>query len=61
MSAEKSLKVIADRLEHIDTLMVTMDERSSRIEEHLKDIAEAVKIMAKKPPMGSMIFGDIKA
>ena len=61
MSAEKSLKVIADRVEHIDTLMVTMDERSATIEKHLEDIPQALNSMAKARPMGPLVFGNINA
>lgn len=52
MSAEKSLKVIAERLENIETLMIATDERSAKIEKHLETIAQVLKFMAQDQRLG---------
>lgn len=52
MSAEKSLKVIAERLENIETLMLATDERSAQIEKHLQTIVQVLTFMAKEQGLG---------
>ena len=52
MSAEKSLKVIAERLENIETLMLARDERSAQIEKHLQTIAQVLTFMAEEQRFG---------
>ena len=52
MSAEKSLKVIAERLENIETLMLATDERSAKMEKHLQTIAQVLTFMAKEQRFG---------
>lgn len=48
MSAEKSLKVIAERLENIETLLDAANERSARMENHLQSIAQVLKFIAQE-------------
>lgn len=63
MSAEKSLKVIAERLENIETLMSATDERSAKIEQHLETIAKTLKTIEKDRHLGPgpVVFGDLIA
>ena len=63
MSAEKSLKVIAERLENIETLMSATNERFERIEEHLQTIAKTLKSIEKDGHKGEgpVVFGDLIA
>ena len=48
MSAEKTLKVIAERLENIETLMTAADERAARIENHLQTVAQVLTFIAQE-------------
>ena len=52
MSAEKTLKVIAERLENIETLMSATDERSAKIEKHLETIAQVLTFIAQEQRLG---------
>ena len=52
MSAEKSLKVIAERLENIETLMTVTDERTAQMEKHLQTIAQVLTFMAQEQSLG---------
>ena len=52
MSAEKSLKVFAERLEYIEALMLARDERSAEMEKHLQTIAQAITFIAQEQRLG---------